>query len=130
MTGFTLKLMTKADFVEMDIPHGPALQIMYFLKEHDILGKSSNQAVEQEGTEQSLDGEGEDGEIAKKERRKKYGSFNSSILQDSKTEPTEDKKAMKSADKKNVSDKPLSSSQHPARKMCMPYPFDNFNNGI
>lgn len=85
--------------------------------------------MEQEGTEQSLDAEGEDGEIAKKERKKTYGSFNSSILQNSKTEPTEDKKATATADKKNVSDKPLSSSQHPAGKMCMPYPFDNFNDG-
>ncbi|NXU24441.1 SAM9L protein, partial [Thalassarche chlororhynchos] len=128
VTGFTLKLMNKADFVEMGIPHGPALQIVYFLKKHDILGKGSNQAVEQEGTEQSLDGE-EDGEIAKKECKKKYGSFNSSILQDSKREPIEDKKAMKSADKENVSEKPLSSSQHPTGKMCMPYPFDNFSDG-
>lgn len=37
VTGFTLKLMPKADFVERGIPHGPALQIMYFLKHHDIL---------------------------------------------------------------------------------------------
>ncbi|XP_009701646.1 PREDICTED: sterile alpha motif domain-containing protein 9-like [Cariama cristata] len=129
VTGFTLKLMTKADFVEMAIPHGPALQIMHFLKEHDILPKGSNQAVEQEGTEQSLDGEGEDGEIAKKACEMKYESFNSSILQDSKVERTEDKKAMKSADKENVSEKPLSSSQHPTGKMCMPYPFDNFSDG-
>ncbi|NWH48005.1 SAM9L protein, partial [Fregata magnificens] len=64
-----------------------------------------------------------------KECEKKYGSFNSSILQDSKMEPIEDKKAMKSADKENVSEKPLSSSQHPTGKMCMPYPFDNFSNG-
>ncbi|KAM6210428.1 sterile alpha motif domain-containing protein 9-like isoform 1-T2 [Sarcoramphus papa] len=129
VTGFTLKLMTKADFVEMGIPHGPALQIMYFLKEHDILAKGSNQAVKQEGTEQSLDGEGEDGEIAEKECKKKFGSFNSSILQDSKMEPIEDKKAMKPADKENVSEKPLSSSQCPTGKMCMPYPFDNFSDG-
>ncbi|NXX57813.1 SAM9L protein, partial [Scopus umbretta] len=129
VTGFTLKLMTKADLVEMGIPHGPALQIIHFLKEHRILAKSSNQAVEQEGAEQSLDGEGEDGEIAKKECEKKYGSFNSSILQDCKTEPIEDKNAIKSADKENVSEKPLSSSQHPAGKMCMPYPFDNFSDG-
>ncbi|NXW46070.1 SAM9L protein, partial [Nyctiprogne leucopyga] len=130
VTGFTLKLATKADFVEMGIPHGPALQIMYFLKDlkdHDILAKGSSQAVEQEGNEQSLDGEGEDGEMAKKECKK--GSFNSSILQDSKTEPIEDEKAMKSADKENVSEKPLSSSQHPTGKMCMPYPFDNFSDG-
>ncbi|XP_072710362.1 sterile alpha motif domain-containing protein 9-like [Ciconia boyciana] len=129
VTGFTLKLMTKADFVEMGIPHGPALQIMYFLKNHDILAQGSDQAVEQEGSEQSLDGEGKDGEIAEKECKKKYGSFNSSILQDSKMGPIEDKKAMKSADKENVSEKPLSSSQHPTGKMCMPYPFDNFSDG-
>ncbi|XP_075348939.1 sterile alpha motif domain-containing protein 9-like [Mycteria americana] len=129
VTGFTLKVMTKADFVEMGIPHGPALQIMYFLKNHDILAQGSDQAVEQEGSEQSLDGEGKDGEIAEKECKKKYGSFNSSILQDSKMGPIEDKKAMKSADKENVSEKPLSSSQHPTGKMCMPYPFDNFSDG-
>ncbi|NXS43977.1 SAM9L protein, partial [Balaeniceps rex] len=129
VTGFTLKLMTKADFVEMGIPHGPALQIMYFLKEHHILDKGSNQAVEQEGTKQSLDGEREDREIAKKECKKKYESFNSSILQDSKTEPTGDKNAMKSVDKEDVSEKPLPSSQHPTGKMCMPYPFDNFSDG-
>ncbi|XP_009981932.1 PREDICTED: sterile alpha motif domain-containing protein 9-like [Tauraco erythrolophus] len=128
VTGFILKLMTKADFVEMGIPHGPALQIMYFLKEHDILSKGSNQAVEQEGTEQSLDEEGEDEEIAK-ECKKKYGSFNSSILQDSKMESIEDKKAMKPADKENVSEKPLSSSQHRTGNMCMPYPFDTFSDG-
>ncbi|NXJ91317.1 SAM9L protein, partial [Corythaixoides concolor] len=128
VTGFTLKLMTKADFVDMGIPHGPALKLMYFLKEHDILGKGSNQAVEQEGTEQSLDEEGEEGEITKKEC-KKYGSFNSSILQDSKPEPIEDKKAMKPADKENVSEESLSSSQHRTGKMCMPYPFDNFSDG-
>ncbi|XP_009934438.2 sterile alpha motif domain-containing protein 9-like [Opisthocomus hoazin] len=123
VTGFTLKLMTKADIVEMGIPHGPALQIMHFLKEHDILAKGSNQAVEQEGTEQSIGGE-EDGETAKKD-----GPFNSSILQDAKAEPTEDKKAMNSADKQNVSEKPLSSSQHPAGNMCMPHAFDNFRDG-
>ncbi|NXL11554.1 SAM9L protein, partial [Mesembrinibis cayennensis] len=126
VTGFSLKLMTKADFADMSIPHGPALQIMHFLKDHDILAKGSNQAVEQEGSEQSLDGE-EDGEIAKKEC-KKYASFNSSILQDSKTEPIEDK-TMKSADKENVSETPPSSSQHPTGKMCMPYPFDSFSDG-
>ncbi|NXJ39400.1 SAM9L protein, partial [Ciconia maguari] len=129
VTGFTLKVMTKADFVEMGIPHGPALQIMYFLKNHDILAQGSDQAIEQEGSEQSLDGEEKDGEIAEKECKKKYGSFNSSILQDSKMGPIEDKKAMKSADKENVSEKPLSSSQHPTGKMCMPYPFDNFSDG-
>ncbi|XP_009948353.1 PREDICTED: sterile alpha motif domain-containing protein 9-like [Leptosomus discolor] len=95
VTGFTLKLMTKADFVEMGIPHGPVIQIMCFLKEHDILAKGSNQVVEQ-GTEPSLDGEGEDGGIAEKE---------------------------------NVSEKPLSSSQHPVGNMCMPHPFDNFSDG-
>ncbi|XP_074691743.1 sterile alpha motif domain-containing protein 9-like [Strix aluco] len=129
VTGSTLKLMTKADFVEMGIPHGPALKIMYFLKKHDIIATGSNQAVEQEGTQQSLDGEGEDVEIAKKECKEKYGSFNSSLLQDSKTEPTEDKKAVKSADKENVSKKPVSNSQHPTGRMCMPYPFDNFSDG-
>ncbi|XP_009486154.1 sterile alpha motif domain-containing protein 9-like isoform X2 [Pelecanus crispus] len=129
VTGFTLKLMTKTDLVEMGIPHGPALHIMHFLEKHHVLAKGSNQAAEQEGTEQSLDGEGEDGEIAKKECKKKYGSFNSSILQDSKAEPIEDKNAMKSADKENVSEKPLSSSQHPTGKMCMPYPFDNYTDG-
>ncbi|KAK2531339.1 sterile alpha motif domain-containing protein 9-like isoform X2 [Columba livia] len=129
VTGFTLKLMTKADFVDMGIPHGPALQIMHFREKHDIVAKGSNQAVEQEGTEQSLDGEGEDGDIAKTECKKQHGSFNSSILQDSKTEPTEDKKAMESADKENGSDTPLLSSQHPTGKMCMPYPFDNFSDG-
>ncbi|XP_010295006.1 PREDICTED: sterile alpha motif domain-containing protein 9-like [Phaethon lepturus] len=129
VTGFALKLMTKADFVEMGITHGPALQIMYFLKEHDILAKGSNQAVEQERTEQSLDGEGEDGEIGKKECMKKYGSFNSSILEDSKMEPIEDKTAIKSADKENMSEKPLASNQHPTGNICMPYPFDNFSDG-
>ncbi|NWQ95348.1 SAM9L protein, partial [Burhinus bistriatus] len=129
VTGFTLKLMTKADFVQMGIPLGPALQIMYFLKEHDILAKGSTQAVDQEGTEQSLDGEGEDGEIAKKECKKNYGLFTSSVLQDFEMEPIGDEKAMKSADKENVSEKPLSSSQHPTGKMCMPYPFDNFSDG-
>ncbi|NXK02043.1 SAM9L protein, partial [Herpetotheres cachinnans] len=129
VTGSTLKLVSKADLVEMGIPHGPALQIMYFLKEHDILDKGSNQAVEQEGTEQSLDREGEDGETAKKECKKKCGSFNSSKLQDSNMEPTEDKKPMESADKANVSEKPMSGIQHPTGKMCMPYPFDNFSDG-
>ncbi|XP_063180908.1 sterile alpha motif domain-containing protein 9-like [Chroicocephalus ridibundus] len=129
VTGFILKLMTKADFVQMGIPLGPAVQIMYFLKEHDILAKGSNQTVDQEGTKQSVDGEGEDGEIAKKECKKKSGSFTSSILQDSKTETIEDEKAIKSADKENVSEKPLSSSQHPTGNMCMPYPFDNFSDG-
>lgn len=36
---------------------------------------------------------------------------------------------MKSADKENVSGKPLSNSQHPTGKMCMPCPFDNFSDG-
>ncbi|NXC16304.1 SAM9L protein, partial [Corythaeola cristata] len=129
VTGFTLKLMTKAHFVEMGIPDGPALKIMYFLKEHDILGEGSNQAMEQESTEQSLGEEREEEEITKKECKKKYGSFNSSILQDSKMEPIEDKKAMKPADKDNVLEKSLSSSQHRTGKMCMPYPFDNFSDG-
>ncbi|NXT87724.1 SAM9L protein, partial [Anhinga rufa] len=127
VTGSSLKLATKADFVDMGIPHGPALEIMHFLKKHDILAQRSNQAVEQEGTEQSLDGEDE--EIAKKGCKKKYQSVNSSILQDFKTEPIEGKKAMKPADKENVTEKPLSSSQHPTGKMCMPYPFDNFSDG-
>ncbi|XP_032847254.2 sterile alpha motif domain-containing protein 9-like [Tyto alba] len=129
VTGSTLKLMTKVDFVEMGIPHGPALKIMYFLQKHDILATGSNQAVEQEGTEHSLDGEGENVKIAKKECKKKYGSFNSSILQGSKTESIEEKKSMKSADKENALEKPLSSSQQPTGKMCMPYPFDNFSDG-
>ncbi|KAM6142409.1 LOW QUALITY PROTEIN: sterile alpha motif domain-containing protein 9-like [Phoenicopterus ruber ruber] len=129
VTGFTLKRMTKVDFSEMGIPYGPAFQIMYFLKEHDTPAKGSNQAVEQEGTEQSLDGDREDEENAKKECKTKYESFNPSILQDSKMEPIEDKNAMKSADKENVSEEPLSSSQHPTGVMCMPYPFDNFSDG-
>lgn len=129
VTGFALKRMTKADLVEMGIPHGPAIQIMFFLKELDILGKGSNQAVEQEGTEQSFDGGGKDGEMAKKECKKNCESLNSSILKDSKMEPMEDTKAIKSAGKKNETDEPLSSSQQPAEKMCMPYPFDNFSDG-
>ncbi|NXB26123.1 SAM9L protein, partial [Rhagologus leucostigma] len=129
VTGFALKRMTKADLVEMGIPHGPAFQITYFLKELDILGKGSNQAVEQEGTEQSFDGGGKDGEMAKKECKKNSESLNSSILKDSKMEPIEDTQAIKSAGKKNVSDEPLSSSQQPAGKMCMPYPFNNFSDG-
>ncbi|NXG56485.1 SAM9L protein, partial [Hemiprocne comata] len=129
VTGYTLKLMTKTDLVEMGIPHGPAVQIIHFLKQYDILAKGSNQAVEQEGTEQSLEGEGEDGETAKKECKKKYGSFNSNIQQDSETEPIEDQKAIKSSDKENVSEETLTSSQHPTGKMCMPYPFDNFSDG-
>ncbi|NXG20126.1 SAM9L protein, partial [Grallaria varia] len=128
VTGFTLKLMTKADFVEMGIPQGPALQIMHFLKEHDILDKGPNQA-EQEGTGQSLDGEGKDGEIANKESNKNNESFNSSVLKDSKTESTEDTKGIKSDGKKIVSDESLSNNQHPTGSMCMPYPFDNFSDG-
>ncbi|NXL44436.1 SAM9L protein, partial [Podilymbus podiceps] len=127
VTGFTLKRMTKLDFVEMGFTHGVALQIICVLKDHDTLAKGSNQAVEQ-GTEQSLDGEGEDGEIAKEKCRKKYELFNSNI-QHSKMEPIEDEKAMKSADKNNVSEEPLPNSQHPTGKMCMPYPFDNFSDG-
>uniref|UniRef100_A0A8C3K0K0 SAM9L protein n=1 Tax=Calidris pygmaea TaxID=425635 RepID=A0A8C3K0K0_9CHAR len=127
VTGSTLKLMNKADFVQMGIPFGPTIRIIHFLKEHDNLAKGSNQAVDQEGTEQCLDGEGEDGEIAKKLCKKKSGSFTSSIPQDFKTEPNEEEKAMKSADKENISEKPLSSSQHPTGNMCMPYPFDNFS---
>ncbi|NXX81803.1 SAM9L protein, partial [Urocolius indicus] len=102
VTGFTLKRMTKADFLEMGLPHGPALQIMHFLKEYDIVAKGSYKAV-QEDTAESLDGKGEDGEIAKK-----------------------DKKAIMSADKENVSEDSPSSTQHSTGKICMPYPFDNF----
>ncbi|NXE87880.1 SAM9L protein, partial [Menura novaehollandiae] len=98
------------------------------LKEHDIPDKGSNQAVKQEGTEQSFDGGGKDGEIAKKEC-KNCESLNSSILTDSKMEPTEDTKTIKSAGTKNVSDETLSSSQHPTGKMCMPRPFDNYSDG-
>ncbi|NWW75050.1 SAM9L protein, partial [Climacteris rufus] len=129
VTGFALKKMTKADLVEMGIPHGPAFQIMYFLKDHNVLDKGSNQAVKQEGTEQSFDGGGKDGEMAKNECKKDCESLNSNVLKDSKMESIEDTKATKSAGKKNVSDEPLSSSQHPAGKMCMPYPFDNYNDG-
>ncbi|NXS92677.1 SAM9L protein, partial [Jacana jacana] len=125
VTGFTLKLMTVPDFVQMGIPHGPTIQIMHFLKEHDNLAKGSNQAADQGGAEQSLDGEGEDGEIAKKVCKRKSESF--SVPQDFKTEPHEEEKAVKSADKENVPEKPLSSRQHPAGNMCMPYPFDNFS---
>ncbi|NXP09530.1 SAM9L protein, partial [Thinocorus orbignyianus] len=129
VTGFTLKLMTKSDFVNMGIPHGPTIQIMHFLKEHDNPAKGSNQAADREGTEQSLDGQGEDGEIAKKVCEKKSGSFTCDIPQDFKTEPSEEEKAMKSADKENVSEKPPVSSQHPTGYMCMPYPFNNFSDG-
>ncbi|KAM6422476.1 sterile alpha motif domain-containing protein 9-like, partial [Rhynochetos jubatus] len=117
VTGFTLKLMSKADLVKMGIPEGPAFQIMRFLKEHDIPSKGLNQAVEQESTEQSFNREGADGE------------FSSNTLQDSKTEPIEYIKAMKSADEENVSEKPLSHSQRATGKTCMPYPFDNFSDG-
>ncbi|XP_051468348.1 sterile alpha motif domain-containing protein 9-like [Apus apus] len=126
--GVSLKVMTKKDLLEMGIPHGPALQIMHFLKQHGIPAKGSNQAVEEEGSEQNLNGE-EDGEIAKKECKKKYVSFNSNTLQDSETEPIEDQKAIKSSDKENVSEEALSSTQHPTGKMCMPYPFDYFRDG-
>ncbi|XP_041899662.1 sterile alpha motif domain-containing protein 9-like [Corvus kubaryi] len=128
VTGFALKRMTKADLVEMGMPHGPAFQITCVLKELDILGKGSNQAVEQEGTEESFDGGGKDGEMAKKECKKNCESLNSSILKDSKMKPIEDTKASK-AGKKNETDEPLSSSQQPAGKMCMPHPFDNFSDG-
>lgn len=128
VAGSTLKLLTKADLVDMSIPHGPAIQIIHFLKKHGILTESSNQAEGQEGSEQSLDGE-DDEEIVKNEWKKKYRSFNSSILQDSELDPVEDKTAIKSADKENVSEKSLSSSQHPTRNMCMPHPFDNFSDG-
>ncbi|XP_035174599.1 sterile alpha motif domain-containing protein 9-like [Oxyura jamaicensis] len=128
VTGSTLKLLTKADLVDMSIPHGPAIQIIHLLKKHGILTESSNQAEGQEGSKQSLDGE-DDEEIVKNEWKKKYRSFNSSILQDSELEPVEDKTAIKSADKENVSENSLSSSQHPTRNMCMPHPFDNFSDG-
>ncbi|NXJ67539.1 SAM9L protein, partial [Rostratula benghalensis] len=123
VTGFTLKLMTKSDFVQMGIPLGPTIQITHFLKKLDDLAKGSNQAADQEGTEQTVDGE--DGEIAKKVCKKKSGSFTFSIPQDL----SEEEAAKKSADKENVSEKPLSSSQHPTGNMCMPYPFDNFSDG-
>ncbi|NXU70217.1 SAM9L protein, partial [Oreotrochilus melanogaster] len=129
VTGCSLKEITKPDLVAMDIPYGTALQIMYFLKQHDILPQASNQTVEQEDTEECLDGEGEDREIAKKECKKKHDLFNSSTLQDSKTEPTEREKAIKSVDKENGSKDTLSSSQDPTGKMCMPYPFDSFSDG-
>lgn len=128
VTGSTLKLLTKADLVEMGIPHGPAIQIIHFLKKHGILTESSNQAEGQEGSEQSIGGE-DDEEIVKNECKKKYRSFNSSILQDSELEPVENKTAIKSADEENVSEKSPSSSQHPARNICMPHPFDNFSDG-
>ncbi|NXM77279.1 SAM9L protein, partial [Serilophus lunatus] len=73
--------------------------------------------------------QGKDGDTAKKECERNNESFNSSIPKDSKTEPIEDTKAIKSAGKKNVSDEALSSSQHPTGKLCMPYPFDNFSDG-
>ncbi|XP_021243866.1 sterile alpha motif domain-containing protein 9-like [Numida meleagris] len=126
VTGSTLKLLTKADLVDMNIPHGPAVQIIHFLKKHGMLTESSNQAMGQEGSEQCLDGN-EDEKTAKKEC-KKYESFNSSILQDSEMEPIENKRAVKTGDE-NVSEQSLSSSQHPTRNMCMPHPFDNFSDG-
>ncbi|NXI70687.1 SAM9L protein, partial [Anseranas semipalmata] len=129
VTGSTLKLLTKADLVDMSIPHGPAIQIIHCLKKHGILAESSNQPGGQDGSEQSLDGE-DDEEIVKKECKKEYRSFNSSILLDSKMKPVEDKRATNSADKENVSEKSLSSSQNPTRNMCMPHPFDNFSDGI
>lgn len=125
VTGSTLKLLTKADLVDMNIPHGPAVQIIHFLKKHGILNESSDQAMGQEGSEQGADGK-EDGKIAKKEC-KKYGSLNSSILQDSEMEPTENRE-VKTADE-NVAEQSQSSSQHPTRNMCMPHPFDNFSDG-
>lgn len=128
VTGSTLKLLTKADLVEMGIPHGPAIQIIHFLKKHGILTESSNQTEGQEGSEQSIDGE-DDEEIVKNECKKKYRSFNSSILQDSELEPVENKTAIKSADEENVLEKSPSSSQHPTRNICMPHPFDNFSDG-
>ncbi|NXB98166.1 SAM9L protein, partial [Orthonyx spaldingii] len=129
VTGLALKRMTNADLVAMGLPHGPAFQIMDVLKRLNILDTSSNQAVEQEGTEQSFDGGEKDEEMVKKKCKKNSESLNSSILKDSKMEPIEGIKAIKSAGEKNVSDEPLSSSQHPAGKMCMPHPFDNFSNG-
>lgn len=126
VTGSTLKLLTKADLVDMSIPHGPAVQIIHFLKKHGILTESSDQAMGQEGNEQCLDGK-EDGKIAKE--CKKYGSLNSNILQDSEMEPIENKREVKTADE-NVPEQSLSSSQHPTRNMCMPHPFDNFSDGI
>ncbi|NXY02456.1 SAM9L protein, partial [Pteruthius melanotis] len=129
VTGLALKRMTKADLVDMGLPHGPAFQIMCFLKELDIVGKGSNQAVEQESAEQSSDGGGKGGETVKKECKKNCKSLNSSILKDSQMEPIEDTKEIKPDGKKNVTDEPLSSSQQPAGKTCMPYPFDNFNDG-
>ncbi|NWT19735.1 SAM9L protein, partial [Vireo altiloquus] len=134
VTGFALKRMTEEHLVKMGLPHEPAFQITLVLKELGILGKGSNQAVEQEGTEQSLDEGGKDGETAKKEGKKICESLNSSILKDSQMEPIEDTKAIKSASEKNVTDEPLSSeppssSQQPAGKMCLPYPFDNFSDG-
>ncbi|NWV14975.1 SAM9L protein, partial [Ptilonorhynchus violaceus] len=126
VTGFALQKMTKADLMEMGIPYGPAFQITYFLKEHN-LDEGSNQAVEQEDTEQSFDGRGKDGEMTKNKCKQNCESLNSSILKDSKMEPIEDTKSIKSAGKNNVPDEPLSSSQHPAGRMCMPYPFDNFS---
>ncbi|NXC50921.1 SAM9L protein, partial [Penelope pileata] len=128
VTGSTLKLLTKADLLDMGIPHGPALQIIHFLKKHGIVAESPSQAVHQEGSEQSLDGE-EGVEIAKKECKEKYRSFDSSILQDFETKPAEDKRAMKTADEESVSKELLSSSQRPTRNMCMPHPFDNFSDG-
>ncbi|POI27001.1 hypothetical protein CIB84_009247 [Bambusicola thoracicus] len=125
VTGSTLKLLTKTDLVDMSIPHGPAVQIIHFLKKHGILTESSDQAMGQEGNEQCLDGK-EDGKIA--EECKKYGSLNSNILQDSEMEPIENKREVKTADE-NVPEQSLSSSQHPTRNMCMPHPFDNFSDG-
>ncbi|NXI80345.1 SAM9L protein, partial [Rhipidura dahli] len=127
VTGLALKRMKTKHLVEMGIPHGPAFLITCLLEELDVQGKGSNQPVEQEGTEQSFDGGGKDGEMAKKECEKNCESLNSSILTDSKMEPIEDTKAIKSAGENNETDEPLSSSQQPAGKMCMPYPFDNFS---
>uniref|UniRef100_A0A8B9Q1W8 SAM domain-containing protein n=1 Tax=Apteryx owenii TaxID=8824 RepID=A0A8B9Q1W8_APTOW len=129
VTGSTLRLLTKKDLVDMDITHGPALQIIHVLRQNNILPESSNQAVGQEDAKHGLDGKGEDKEIAKKECNKKYRSFNPSTSQNSNIEPLEDKAAKKSDGKEDVSEKSLSSNQHPTKKTCMPHPFDNFRDG-
>ncbi|XP_009672623.2 sterile alpha motif domain-containing protein 9-like [Struthio camelus] len=130
VTGSILRLLNKRDLVDMGLTYGPAFQIIHVLRQNNILPESSNQAVGQEDTKHGPDGEEEDREIAKKECEKKYWSFNASISQNSKTETLEDKGAEKSDGKEDISEKSLSSNQHPNRKTCMPHPFDNFSDGV
>ncbi|XP_006272864.2 sterile alpha motif domain-containing protein 9-like [Alligator mississippiensis] len=139
VTGCTLRALTKQALIDMGITHGPALQIIYALKQMSILTEDPSQASGQEDAKKPIDEkdliEKKDEKMMEKNRKGDSKPVDSSATQECKisawTKPLKsvlvDGTENKLVEAEGKTKKLLRINQLPTGQTCLPYPFDEFH---